>query len=456
MILLVLLVGIIPFIIPVAGVSAAPPEAAAVASVPYRRTLPSGLHLIVWERSGATVTAIDLRVRAGSAQDDPAAPGAAHFVEHTVFKGTPTQAPGDCDRAIEAIGGEITARTFRDQTQYAVSLPHGDTATCRAALETLAPMLLHPAFRPDDVEAERPVIRAEMAYAASLPARMAYTDLAAAVWPASDPAHLPVMGTGENVARLTPDDLRAFCNRWYRPDNMTLVVVGNVRAADVESAATALFPPSPATPAAPATPAVIVTQAMEGIVRAPVATPSAQVAREAVTVTLGFPAPGANEADTLPILDVLLPLLATSDGRGRVASPLIEKQHLAYAVTADYSPGRVSGLLTLSATGPRGSAKVLEALITEQLERIADEPITDTEVADARALALSDARYNDTTATGTARRLALFDALGVAPDQADKYAARLAAVTTDDVKRAARRILTWSRYAVTVSGGTLP
>jgi predicted Zn-dependent peptidase len=99
--------------------AAAAPPAPSV----QRRTLPSGIRVIVAEQPGTELAALDLRVRVGSGAETPAENGTAHFIEHLLFKGTGTRKPGEIDLAIEKLGGELKAQTARDATRFAVVLP---------------------------------------------------------------------------------------------------------------------------------------------------------------------------------------------------------------------------------------------------------------------------------------------------------------------------------------------
>jgi zinc protease len=439
---------------------AADAGAAAPAPAVVRKTLPSGLRLIVREMPGASTVALDLRVRAGSSADDPDRAGAAHFIEHLVFKGTETRAAGQIDAAMEELGGEIDARTSRDWTRYAVTLPAGDKPW-HEALSLLADLVLRPVLREPDVEAERAVIRAETAWARSEPLRLGYAELyAAAFGTDGDPYRLPLLGTEEGVARLTAADLRAFWAARYRPSNMTLAVAGDIRAADVVRAVSAAFPAPPGGggTAAAKKPAVTVTLPLDGVVRAP--RPVRQAERGLTTVLIGLRSPGTEEPDELPALNVLMPLLADSSdggvtGGGRLFEALVTKQKLALSVSAEYLPGRAGGLIVLTATGrPRDTGR-LEGALIQEMERLRGEDLPgDEEVARARASVLGILRYEEQTPTGAARRLALLDALDTPAMLTDNYAARLGAIRPDDVQRAAARYLTPLRYAVTVIGPT--
>ena len=431
---------------------AAPPSA----DTPFRSTLPSGVHLIVQEMPNATTVAIDLRVRAGSALDLPDHSGAAHFLEHLVFKGTDTRAPGNIDTTLENLGGELDARTSRDGTQFAVTLPAGEKPW-HDALTVLADMVLHPALRPTDIDAERSVIQAEMRCAEAEPLRLGYSLLYDAAFPPDNANHLPLMGTEESIAHLSADDLRTAWTAHYKPSNLTLVIAGNVHAAEVARFAATLFPASAdSLPRFPPlkTAEITVTQPIEGIVRAPLS--PRQNERELATVLIGLRAPGANTPDEIPALDVLMLLLADGgdgpNGHGRLHTALVETQKIALSVSAEYLPGRTEGLIVLTATSARADAARLEAALLAELARLPEDAPDEAETESARQKAVGTVRYEAQTPTGTARHWALLDTLGIPPAAADATSEHIAAVKAADLQRAAARYLTWGRCAVAVVG----
>lgn len=433
-----------------------------------RRTLPSGLRVIVAERPGTGLVALDMRVREGSGAETPATSGTAHFVEHLVFKGTDTRKPGDIDRAIELLGGELTAQTTRDATRYAVMLPVGDSLGSpgwQGALEVMADMLRHPAFRAADVAAEKPVILAEMAIVRTEPMRAGSAALATSggLFAAGEPYRLPLMGTAENVRQMTPDALRAFWKRAYRPDDMTLAVTGDVRADDVFDAASRLFPADPAAPpdepaAAPPTPAGT-ADAAPAVVRVPADADGPR--RDLVTVLLGFRAPAATETDDA-VLSALLPLLADGSGgagggeSGRLAEALVQRQKLALSVSADLVDQRQGGMVVLAATGRRADAARLEAALRGALRKLPEDGFTAADAAAGVSAVLAARAGEAASLDRLAARLALADVLGVPPEEADDpahFAAHLrAAVTPETLAAVARKYLNPDQGAITLVG----
>jgi predicted Zn-dependent peptidase len=122
---------------------------------PRRVRLDNGLTAVVALHDGADAAAVQLWVRVGARDEADAEGGLAHFVEHLLFKGTPTRGPGVIDRAVSSLGGEINAATGQDFTYYHVVVParHVDTA-----LEVVADAAMRAVFDPEQLERERLVV----------------------------------------------------------------------------------------------------------------------------------------------------------------------------------------------------------------------------------------------------------------------------------------------------------
>lgn len=418
--------------------------------VPYRITLPSGLRLIVVSQPGARLAAVEVRVRVGSAMETPANNGGAHLIEHLVFKGGDNGKPGEIDAAVEALGGELTARTSRESTRYATVVPPANAAK---ALEIIAGMLLHPAFRPDDIANEKIVIAGESADSDSEPARSGYSDLAATAFDADDADRLPLMGSPETLATLDHVAVKRLHGQWYRPENMTVVVVGDIKADDLVPTATRLFPPSATIPPPPiASPPAGVPVQFDGVTRAPLRPRSRQLDSGLATVFFAFSGPSADDIARQPAIDTLLPLLAAGGDRGRLGHALVGGEKSTLSVGAEFLPGRRGGLIILSATGPREDTARLESGLLAAVIALRESPATDSEVANARAHALSEVEYGDTVPAGLARRLADEDARGVPPAVADSYPDRVRLVTADAVRALIEQYLTPTRRTVAVIG----
>jgi zinc protease len=450
-------IGIIPAVLSARPVAAQQPPTPAsapaaiavpVTPVPVREALPGGLRLIVEERPGSALTALEIRVRAGSGAETAENNGVAHALEHMVFRGSDARAPGAIDREIERLGGDLSARTTRDDTKYAAILP---SARWRDGLGLIAELLQTPTFPAEQWEREKTVIRAEMAVALTDPTRSGFARVASAVYAPSDPYQLPLLGTSEAVNRLTSEDLRTFWKAWYRPENITVVIVGDVKPTDAKRIVTALFP-VPAENAPPtARSSVTVFSPLGQVVRAPDLPPASQPERSLATVQFAFRAPAATEGDTIPTLDTLMSALCVSGRYGRLSERLRDKDRVALTVATDFLPGRTGSLILFTVTTYPGEVARLQKAVEDEIRRLREDPLTNAEVEAARADAVGRFRYESETVGGRANRLAFLDLY--APQWTEKvYLDKLDKVTDADLRTAILRYLTPASYAFSVIG----
>jgi zinc protease len=291
------------------------------------------------------------------------------------------------------------------------------------------------------------------------PTRAPLLALTQAAFVPGHPYHRSLFGSPQEIARIGRDDLLRFWRARYQPNNMTLVVVGDVARQEVTEAARALFvfpvPLTTGTGRAVELPPIAMMGAvaaappdsgpLEGIVRAK---PLAQD-RGLVTVTLGWRAPSVQAADDVVALDVLLPLLASGAGGsgGRLGNALVRQQQIALAISADYQTRRAPGLLTISAVGPRGSEQAIEKALLAEIRRLREDGVTDDEAERARRAALGATLFQNETFAGQASSLAFYDMVDTY-EWAVRYPERLAGVSAADLNRVVRTYLTPDRYIV--------
>src|SRR4029077_10955697 len=144
-----------------AGCASAPstPGATSTAAGPTREVLGNGVVLIAQDHRAAGVVSLQLWMRVGGRDETPSELGLSHYLEHMLFKGTPTRPPGSIDTLIEGFGGSSNAFTSYDFTHYDVLVP---AAHVRPAMELLADIAVNASFVPAELEAEKKVVFEEM------------------------------------------------------------------------------------------------------------------------------------------------------------------------------------------------------------------------------------------------------------------------------------------------------
>ncbi|MBU1238223.1 insulinase family protein [Myxococcota bacterium] len=203
-----------------------------------RFSLANGLTLFVDEVPLYPVVAVQAWVGVGSADEVlPAEAGISHVIEHMLFKGTHRRQVGDVAREIEGAGGSLNAWTSFDETVYHMVLP---SHKWDIAVDMLGDVLQHSTFDAQELEKEKEVIIEEIRHSENSPSHVTSDNLFAAAYKGY-PYGAPIIGSRESVNSFTPDNLRAYCQKWYIPSNLTFIVVGDVKAEEVRDALEAAF-----------------------------------------------------------------------------------------------------------------------------------------------------------------------------------------------------------------------
>ena len=185
-------------------------------------TLSNGLRAILVPCEAESV-AFGIFIASGSRHEGRSVAGISHFIEHMLFKGTPTRGATEISRAIEGRGGMFNAFTSEEATCYYAHLPKEHMAE---AVDILSDMYLHASIPEDEFAREKGVVVEELKMYADEPDAVAAENLQKAIFPGC-PLGLPVGGTAESVSRMSPADLRRHMKAHYRPDATVVVMAGD-------------------------------------------------------------------------------------------------------------------------------------------------------------------------------------------------------------------------------------
>lgn len=173
-------------------------------------------------RTDAHVSYIGVAVGSGSRDENPLHPGLAHFVEHTIFKGTWKRKSAAISARMEAIGGELNACTSKEDTIIYTSAPAGYS---ERAIELLGDLIANSLFPTHEIEMERDVVTEEIKSYLDSPSDNVYDEYEERVFAGNALAH-NILGTPESVRTLTGPDCRQFLDLNYTPVNMTVYISG--------------------------------------------------------------------------------------------------------------------------------------------------------------------------------------------------------------------------------------
>lgn len=417
------------------------PSAAAAAEVPpivyKQRTLPNGLQ-VYWsqDRSTPNVT-VQVWYRVGSKDDPQGRSGFAHLFEHMLFKATRNMPAETIDRLTEDVGGFNNASTWDDFTNYYEVVPAEHLQRLLwAESERMGSLVVDEAV----FTSERDVVKEELRqrvladpygrlFALMLP-QATYT---------THPYRRPGIGSIEELDAATIDDLRAFHQDYYRPDNAALIVVGNFDEAQLNAWVDQYFGPI----ARPAEPIGRVTAAEPARTKAGVFDGyGPNVPLPAVAITWLGPKAADPDAPALKVLDAIL----SAGKSSRLYNSLVYEKRIATTIFSNADLPAEPGMFMTGAIMASGhDIAEGEAALLAEVARLQAQPPSAAELEEARNELVAGQLRERETIDG--RGFALGYALMTEGDaaRANTELAALQAVTAADVQRVARRYLAADR-----------
>ena len=394
-----------------------------------RFVLDNGMIGLVKEDRSAPVAAVQIWVGTGAIHEgDQLGAGLSHFVEHMIFKGTPTRKVGDITREINDAGGEINAYTSHDRTVFYATLP---AAKWTVGLDVLADAVMNASFPSAEWKKERDVILREFAMNRDEPEDEVGKLLFRTAFRVH-PYQYPVIGYEDIFRAATRDDLVRYFRRNYVPDNMIVAVVGDVKADEVEARLRATFAGFRRRARAPM---VLPQEPAQMAPRFARDTGPVEVSR----LEWAYPTVPLNHPDA-PALDVLSTIVG--GGRSsRLAREIKENRKLVFDISAwSYTP-QDPGLFGLSATfDPTNEAAVVQA-IEEEIDRWAAGGFTEEEIAKARRQVLVGELSGLQTMNGQANSYASGEYYAADARFSERYLEHVEKVTAAQLKDVAARYL---------------
>jgi predicted Zn-dependent peptidase len=193
--------------------------------MPIRRTeFSSGLRVVTERMPGVRSVSVGFWVLAGSRDEAPHISGASHFLEHLLFKGTPSRTALDIAENFDAVGGDVNAFTAKEYTCYYARVLDRDL---EMAVDHLADMLQHSLIRTVDLDAERQVILEEINMHEDSPEDVVHDLFTETIWP-EHPLGRPILGTAATIQAATRPSVNRFYKRHYVPGRVVVAAAGSV------------------------------------------------------------------------------------------------------------------------------------------------------------------------------------------------------------------------------------
>ncbi len=405
-----------------------------------RTALPGGLRVVTEHLPAVRSASVGVWVGVGSRDEGSTVAGAAHFLEHLLFKSTPTRSAVDIAQAMDAVGGELNAFTAKEHTCYYAHVLDSDL---ELAVDLVADVVLNGRCAAEDVEVERDVVLEEIAMRDDDPEDVLGDMFLGALF-GDHPVGRPVIGTSRSVSAMTRAQLHSFHVRRYTPERMVVAVAGNVDHDEVVTLVREQFRPH----LVRGRRAVAPRKGAGRITGRPGLTLGNRDS-EQTHVLLGVRTPGRTSPHRWA-----LSVLHTALGGGlssRLFQEVRESRGLAYSIYSALDVFADGGALSVyAACLPERFAEVMR-VTAEVLEKVARDGITEAECRIAKGSLRGGLVLGLEDSGSRMSRLGRNELNYGAQRTIEQTLKRIDEVTLDEVNAVARRLLS-QRYGAAVLG----
>jgi zinc protease len=410
----------------------------------YEHTLANGLKVVVDEDHRAPVVVQQIWYKAGSMDEISGKTGIAHVLEHMMFKGTHAVPAGEFSKRIAAAGGRENAFTSNDYTAYFQQL---HKSKLPLAMQLEADRMHNLNLTAAEFSKEIKVVMEERRWRTDDQASGLLQEKMMAVIYQEHPYHHPVIGWMDDLEAMTVADAKDWYRRWYAPNNATLVIAGDVKAAEVFALAQRYYGkiPKRVLPVR----RHLIEPPQVGIKRLVVKAPA-----ELPQLVMSYQAPMIRDPakDSQPYaLEVLAGILNGNDS-ARLNKHLVREQQIASDVGAGYeSVARGPGLFTLEATPSTGkTAQDVEAALRNEIALLVQDGVSFDELQRVKAQVMAGEVFKLDSTFYRAMQIGQMESVGLGHKAIPVMLEKIQAVTAEQVQQAAREVLQDDRLTVAV------
>lgn len=395
----------------------------------------NGLKLLVKEDHRSPVVVSQVWYKVGASYEPGGITGISHMLEHMMFKGTHQYPAGEFSRIIAENGGQENAFTGSDYTAYFQTM---EKSKLEISFKLEADRMRNLDLKAEELEKELQVVTEERRMRTDDQPRSKTQEQFNAVAFTNSPYRNPVIGWPDDIANYKVEDLQAWYQKWYAPNNATLVVVGDVETQQVVKLAEQYFAelkPSEINPIKPQQ-----EQEQVGLRKLTVKAPA-----KLPYIMMGYKVPVLNTAKLESEAYALEVLSAILDGgnSSRLSSRLVRGKQLAVTAGAGYDfNSRLPELLLLEATPAEGKTVFdLEYALREEIDELKAELVSADELARVKAQVLAHDIYQKDSNFYQAMELGMLETNGLGWQKAGEYVAKLNQVTAEQIRDVARKYL---------------
>ncbi len=401
-----------------------------------RVRLPNGATLLVKETRSNPVVSLNLWIEAGSIDEKPNERGMAHLIEHMIFKGTKSRGVGQISREVEGAGGYLNAFTSFEHTCFYVVLPKQQI---RKAMDVEFDAYFNSMFDAMELEKEKEVVFEEMRMRRDDPWSWSWEMMFKTLYKKC-PYRWPVIGDPEILKKVPRESLLRYYQTHYVSKNTVVAVVGDVKTKDVIRWTREMFRKGATLPVPPRRfqkepePSGLQARWEEGDI-------------QQTYVSLGFPSVSLFEPDA-PALEVLDSVLGDGNS-SRLNISVREQKQSADEVGTDHFLGKYGGAFVVQGLTDQKRLEPFLRDIMAEARKIYDQGVSEGELAKVKNKLRASKIFEKQSVDGQAKSLGFWELLGDYRKE-EEYLKALESVTSDDLRRAARKYLHPSRASLVV------
>lgn len=419
----------------VCGLTTVTHAAVAAQTAIAEHTLANGMRVIVKTDRRAPVVVSMVWYKVGSVDEVNGVTGVAHVLEHMMFKGTKTNPKADFSKIVAAVGGRDNAFTSRDYTGYFQTVQKSQLPLM---LKMEADRMVNTLITQEEFSKEIKVVMEERRTRTDDRARAVVYERLLATALIAHPYRAPIVGWMNDLQNMNADDARSFYEKWYAPNNATLVVVGDVSHAEVFRLAQEYFGPLQSKVLPQRKPQDEPPQV--GIRRISVKAPAEQP-----YLMMAYRSPKLVDAekDWEPYALDMLSSVLDGNGASRFSRELIRGAQIASSVDASYDGmGRGPGFFYFSGVPTAGKTLAeLEEAVRGEVKKIIDSGVSEDELKRIKAQVIASRVYERDSMFFQAQQIGSMETIGFSYKQIDLMTEKLKAVTAEQVREVAKKYL---------------
>jgi len=401
----------------------------------HQRIFNNGLKVLVKEDHRSPVVVSQIWYKVGSSYEPGGITGISHMLEHMMFKGTKKYPAGEFSRIVAENGGNENAFTGRDYTAYFQTM---EKSRLEVSFELEADRMRNLDLDASELKKELEVVTEERRMRTDDKPRSKTQEFFMAMAFSNSPYKNPVIGWPSDIANYQVEDLQAWYQLWYAPNNATLVIVGDVKADEVFALAEKHFAGIKKSELKPLKPQAEIKQ--QGVRKTTIKLPA-----KLPYILMGYKVPVLNSIENESEAYALEVLAGILDGgnSARLASRMVRGKQIAVSAGAGYSlMSRLPELFMLDATPAEGQTVFdMEYALKQEIYDLKSELVSTDELERVKAQVLAGAVYERDSNFYQGMQLGVLETVGIGWEKVDEYVEKVNQITAEQVRDVARKYL---------------